>query len=135
MMVASLWHVRCYWGSRRGYVVNTEEKISAQELVGLREKTERLAADLDEARKRLAIMQVVHEVAQSVTSELNLEPLLHKILSSAVQVMDASAGSLLLLDEFKGFACLITVFDQCSQKLFALCFIHSASILHALRHE
>jgi signal transduction histidine kinase len=42
---------------------------------------------------------VVQEVAQTLTSELNLEPLLHKILASAVEVMHASAGSLLLLDE------------------------------------
>ncbi|MBN1218388.1 MAG: GAF domain-containing sensor histidine kinase [Anaerolineae bacterium] len=60
----------------------------------------RLEANLEEARQRLAALQVVHEVAQSVTSELNLEPLLHKIVSAAVEVMNASAGSLLLLDEF-----------------------------------
>lgn len=70
-----------------------------QELSALREKADALEQDLDEARHRLATLQVVHEVAQSVTSELNTEPLLHKIVSSAVLVMNASAGSLLLLDE------------------------------------
>ncbi len=69
------------------------------EITTLREQNQRLEAYLEEARERLAALQVVHEVAQSLTLELNLEPLLHQILSAAVQVMTASAGSLLLLNE------------------------------------
>jgi signal transduction histidine kinase len=65
----------------------------------LQKKADALEATLAEARHRIAALQVVHEVAQSLTSELNLEPLLHEIVSSAVLVMNASAGSLLLLDE------------------------------------
>lgn len=65
----------------------------------LKNKIKELEADFAEARHRLANLQVVHEVAQSVTSELNLAPLLHKIVSAVVTVMNASAGSLLLLDE------------------------------------
>ncbi len=72
---------------------------SEQELAELRNTIEILQAGLEEAQHRLATLQVVHEVAQSLTSELNLEPLLHEIVSSAVLVMNASAGSLLLLDE------------------------------------
>ena len=72
---------------------------SERELVELRDTVETLQTTLEEAQHRLAALQVVHEVAQSLTSELNLEPLLHEIVSSAVLVMNASGGSLLLLDE------------------------------------
>ncbi len=48
--------------------------------------------------EHVAALQVLQEVARSLTSELNLEPLLKNILRSAVEVMEASAGSLLLLD-------------------------------------
>jgi signal transduction histidine kinase len=75
-------------------------EVSEKELAQFREYTKALEKNLQEARERLAALYVVHEVAQSVTSELNLEPLLHKILAAAVQVMNASAGSLLLVDEF-----------------------------------
>jgi signal transduction histidine kinase len=75
-------------------------KIQENELAELKQKTETLETNLEKAQERLAALQVVHEVAQSLTSELNLEPLLCKILGAAVQVMNASAGSLLLLDEF-----------------------------------
>jgi signal transduction histidine kinase len=78
----------------------SEIKTPDIELVELKEKTKTLEATLEEAQQRLATLHVVHEVAQSLTSELNLEPLLRKILGAAVQVMNASAGSLLLLDEF-----------------------------------
>ena len=73
--------------------------IDAQELAALTEKVKTLEANFQEAQHRIAVLHVVHEVAGSLTSELNLEPLLHKILAAAVEVMDASAGSLILLDE------------------------------------
>ena len=72
----------------------------AQEIEALQDKTETLETDLRDAEQRIAALQLVHEVASSLTSELNLDPLLHKILAMAVKVMDASAGSLLLADEF-----------------------------------
>ncbi len=65
----------------------------------LGEKVSTLEKTLAEARDRIAALHVVQEVSQSLTSELHLQPLLHKILGSAVQVMGASAGSLILLDE------------------------------------
>jgi len=65
----------------------------------LGEKVDDLEKTLQEARERIAALHVVQEVSQSLTSELHLKPLLGKILASAVQVMSASAGSLLLLDE------------------------------------
>lgn len=72
---------------------------SASELAQLRDKVNALEADFREAQHRIATLHVVHEVAGSLTSELNLEPLLHRIMAAAVEVMNASAGSLLLLDE------------------------------------
>ncbi|GIK42661.1 MAG: hypothetical protein BroJett011_64940 [Chloroflexota bacterium] len=70
-----------------------------QELATLREKVNNLEANFQEAQHRIAVLHVVHEVAGSLASELNLDPLLHKILAAAVEVMHASAGSLILLDE------------------------------------
>jgi signal transduction histidine kinase len=71
----------------------------AQELATLKQKIKTLEINFQEAQHRIAVLHVVHEVAGSLTSELNLEPLLHKILAAAVEVMNASAGSLILLDE------------------------------------
>lgn len=70
-----------------------------QELETLKKRIKELETDFQEAQSRIADLCVVQEVAQTLTSELNLEPLLHKILAAAVEVMHASAGSLLLLDE------------------------------------
>ena len=70
-----------------------------EDVAEFRKKIETLEANFEEAQQRIAALQVVHEVAGSLTSELNLEPLLGKILAKAVEVMHASAGSLLLLDE------------------------------------
>ena len=72
---------------------------SARELAQLRDKVKALEADFQEAQQRIVTLHVVHEVARSLTSELNLEPLLHRIMAAAVEVMNASAGSLLLFDE------------------------------------
>ncbi|HEX9074322.1 MAG TPA: GAF domain-containing sensor histidine kinase [Anaerolineae bacterium] len=46
----------------------------------------------------MTAFKVLQEVAQSLTSELDLSQLLSKILQSAVDVVQASAGSLLLFD-------------------------------------
>jgi len=71
-----------------------------EEVEALKNKIEKLETDFQEAQERIATLHVVHEVASSLTSELNLDPLLHNILARAVEVMQASAGSLILLDEF-----------------------------------
>ncbi len=69
------------------------------ELTTLRKQVKTLETDFWEAQHRIATLHVLHEVAGTLTSELNLDPLLHKILAAAVEVMNASAGSLILLDE------------------------------------
>jgi signal transduction histidine kinase len=48
--------------------------------------------------QKVVVFRVLQEVAQSLTSELDLSQLLSKILQSAVDVVHASAGSLLLFD-------------------------------------
>lgn len=73
---------------------------TVEEVDALKKKIAELEQDYRAAQERIATLQVVHEVASSLTSELNLDPLLHKIMAKAVEVMEASAGSLILLDEF-----------------------------------
>ena len=75
-----------------------QQQPEQQDLIELREKVKTLEKNFQEAQGRIANLCVVQEVAQSLTSELNLDPLLRKILAAAVEVMNASAGSLLLLD-------------------------------------
>lgn len=84
-------------GLRRGW--NLNNNIQTKKIRELDEQVKELRQKFTEAQERIAALHVVHEVAGSLTSELNLDPLLHKILRAAVEVMTASAGSLLLLDE------------------------------------
>lgn len=49
--------------------------------------------------ERIAALQHLQEIARSLASELNLDPLLKRILRSAVDVMGAQGGSLLLVDQ------------------------------------
>lgn len=70
-----------------------------QTIQTLEAKIKTLQVQLKEAHKHIANLEVVQEVTHSLTSELNLDPLLHKILAAAVKVTNASAGSLLLLDQ------------------------------------
>jgi len=77
-------------------LINTLEN---QQLSEQKTRILELEAELENAHNYIARLEVVQEVAQSLTLELNLEPLLHKILSAAVMVTQASAGSLLLFDD------------------------------------
>lgn len=76
--------------------------IDNKEITELNAQVSALEARLKEAQERIDTLEVIQEVDRSLTSELNLEPLLHKILAGAVKVSKASAGSLLLLDELTG---------------------------------
>jgi signal transduction histidine kinase len=69
------------------------------ELEVLKQEVAQLQEENTKALERIAVLQVLHDVARSLSSVLNLEPLLQMILASSVQVMGASAGSLLLLDK------------------------------------
>jgi signal transduction histidine kinase len=75
------------------------EQSYHQDNVELVAKLKALEASLEKAQGRIDALEVIQEVDRSLTSELNLDPLLHKILAGAVKVSKASAGSLILLDE------------------------------------
>jgi GAF domain-containing protein len=57
-----------------------------------------LRVRLTQLQQRVAALEALQESSHTLTSELVLDQLLGKILQSAVQVMQASAGSLLLHD-------------------------------------
>ncbi len=59
---------------------------------------EELQQELALARERITALTVVQNVARDLASELNLQRLLAKIVRSAVRVLEASTGSLLLWD-------------------------------------
>jgi signal transduction histidine kinase len=69
------------------------------EVDALKQQVAQLQDENKRVLDRIAVLQVLQDVARSLSSELNLDPLLHRILASAVQVMGASAGSLLLLNQ------------------------------------
>jgi signal transduction histidine kinase len=75
-----------------------ENKSQLLELEALKEEVARLRQDNATAFERVSILQVLQNLTCTLSSELNLGPLLQMILASAVQVMGASAGALLLLD-------------------------------------
>jgi signal transduction histidine kinase len=60
---------------------------------------EELEREYQLAQERIAALTVLRDVARNLTSELDLDKLLREILHSAVRVLKASAGSLLLWDE------------------------------------
>lgn len=57
---------------------------------------------LQEAERRTRQLTSLNEVARSLTSTLELDPLLNQILNSAVDILNCEAGSLLLVDEPTG---------------------------------
>jgi signal transduction histidine kinase len=57
---------------------------------------------LQETEQRARQLATLNEIGQSLTSTLELKPLLNKILSSAAQILECEAGSLFLVDEQTG---------------------------------
>ena len=57
-----------------------------------------LKAKIAALEQRVAALEAVQQMATTLTSDLGLAPLLALILSSAIDVLNASAGSLLLYD-------------------------------------
>ena len=76
-----------------------DEQSLSSELKALKEELAQQHRESAAALEQLSILQVLQNLTRTLSSELNLEPLLQMILASAVQVMGASAGSLLLLDQ------------------------------------
>jgi signal transduction histidine kinase len=60
---------------------------------------EELGLEYQLAQERIAALTVLQDVARNLTSELDLDKLLREILHSALTVLKASDGSLLLLDD------------------------------------
>lgn len=58
-----------------------------------------LREQIDLLWRQIERFHVVQQISQELVSELDLERLLHTIVRSAVEMMEAQAGSLLLLDE------------------------------------
>jgi signal transduction histidine kinase len=75
-----------------------DEKSTTSELKALSQEMAQLRRESSAALEHISILQVLQNLTCTLSSELNLDPLLQMILASAVQVMGASAGSLLLLD-------------------------------------
>jgi signal transduction histidine kinase len=61
-------------------------------------ENERLREEVRKAQERISALTVLQEISRILTAELQLEPLLNEILRSAVQIMDAAAGAVILLD-------------------------------------
>ncbi len=57
---------------------------------------------LEESQKQARQMATLNELTRSLTSTLDLEPLLNRIMESAVEILDCEAGSLLLVDDQTG---------------------------------
>ena len=54
---------------------------------------------LEESQRRARQLELLNQVGRSLTSTLDLDPLLNQILVSAVEILRSEAGSLLLVDE------------------------------------
>ena len=54
---------------------------------------------LEESQQRTKQLEILNQLGRSLTSTLELDPLLNQILVSAVEILSAEAGSLLLVDE------------------------------------
>jgi signal transduction histidine kinase len=73
-------------------------RVLAREVTALRHRYEVLKEQSAVMHRQLVALRIIQQVAQNLTLNLDLDSLLKQILRSAVQVMQASAGSLLLLD-------------------------------------
>ena len=74
------------------------EQVIEKQLIALREKNVQLRQAYDSLRDRAMALQLLQEMTLRLTSELNVETLLENILNSAIKVVGAVAGSLILLD-------------------------------------
>jgi signal transduction histidine kinase len=90
-------------GSRDPSVIFTNEQVNLLQAI-----TDQAAGAivkarlLQEAERRTRQLTTLNEVARSLTSTLELDPLLNQILQSAVDILNCEAGSLLLVDQSTG---------------------------------
>ncbi|HUF38870.1 MAG TPA: GAF domain-containing protein [Anaerolineales bacterium] len=57
---------------------------------------------LEESERRARQLEGLNQVARSLTLELEIEPLLNRVIESAVEIFDCEAGTLFLIDEDTG---------------------------------
>ena len=74
------------------------EQALEKQLVALKKENDHLRQEYLNLSERAMALQVLQEMTLRLTSDLNLETLLKNTLSSAIKVVGAVAGSLLLLD-------------------------------------
>lgn len=90
-------------GSRDSSVIYTNDQVNLIQAVADQAAAAIIKLQLlQEAERRTHQLTTLNEVARSLTSTLELEPLLSQILNSAVDILNCGAGSLLLVDETTG---------------------------------
>jgi signal transduction histidine kinase len=87
-------------GSRNPAIVYTPEQLGllqsiADQAAGAIVKTQLI----EESEKRAHQLEMLNQVARGLTSTLELDTLLNRILESAVEILTCEAGSLFLVDE------------------------------------
>ena len=86
-------------GSRDSTVLYTSEQMNILQAIADQAAGAIVKAQLlQEAERRARQLTTLNEVARSMTSTLELQPLLNQILQSAVDILNCEAGSLLLVD-------------------------------------
>ncbi|MGW8143458.1 MAG: GAF domain-containing protein [Anaerolineales bacterium] len=90
-------------GSRDPEILYTSEQVDLLQAIGdLVAGAIVKARLLEESQRQARQMATLNELARSLTSTLELEPLLNRIMQSAVEIIECEAGSLLLVDEESG---------------------------------
>jgi signal transduction histidine kinase len=65
-----------------------------------KKELDELRAQCGALQKEIEQLHVLQRISQDLVSEVDIDVLLHSILRSAIEVMEASAGALMLLDEY-----------------------------------
>lgn len=87
-------------GSRDPAVVFTEQQRQLLQAIADQAAGAIVKARLlQEAERRARQLATLNEISRSLTSTLEIQPLLKKILQSASEILDCEAGSLFMIDE------------------------------------
>jgi signal transduction histidine kinase len=90
-------------GSRDPEVIYSNEQVNLlQAIADLAAGAIVKARLLAESQKQTHQLATLNELTRSLTSTLDLDPLLTRIMESAVEILNCEAGSLLLVDEQTG---------------------------------
>jgi signal transduction histidine kinase len=90
-------------GARDPSIIYTEEQVNLLQAIADQAAGAIVKARLlQESERRARQLTTLNEVARSLTSTLELSPLLNQILQSAVDILNCEAGSLFLVDSDTG---------------------------------